>query len=274
MGTNVTPLLAERCRAQDRRRDLPPPDEGAGRGVDPGPQGQPGAAPAGAADLQARDEARPCLGRLHRRRDRRAGRCLHAGREAARSHRTIVLPSEIQLDTKPPMISRPATRSTRSSRPTATDAATRSRCPTGSASARTRSSRCAARRWIHAYQKQVGELHWNGKLGKPPKPALRADTCSTIAARDKAGNQSKPFPFAIAQVRYLIARARRASSCARAASSRCASRPTRRRALDAARPLRDARAPERCISGAEVGRRLPPVRHRRHHAAQCTVVVG
>jgi hypothetical protein len=52
-------------------------------------------------------------------------------------------------------------------------------------------------------QKQAGELHWNGKLGVPPRPVRPGRYLLTVAARDEAGNQSKPFPFAIAQVRYI-----------------------------------------------------------------------
>jgi hypothetical protein len=50
-------------------------------------------------------------------------------------------------------------------------------------------------------QQPNGELHWNGKLkGQPVRPGRYL---MTVAARDIAGNESKPYPFAIAQVRYI-----------------------------------------------------------------------
>jgi hypothetical protein len=55
-------------------------------------------------------------------------------------------------------------------------------------------------------QKQAGEVHWTGKLGlppRPPRPVRPGRYVLSIAAQDEAGNQSKPFPFAIAQVRYI-----------------------------------------------------------------------
>jgi hypothetical protein len=51
-------------------------------------------------------------------------------------------------------------------------------------------------------QKLTGELVWNGKLNLRPAPPGRY--VLTIAARDRAGNVSKPRPFAIAQVRYVV----------------------------------------------------------------------
>jgi hypothetical protein len=52
-------------------------------------------------------------------------------------------------------------------------------------------------------RKTTGELHWTGRLGKPPRPVRPGRYVLTIVARDEAGNESKPFPFAIVQVRYI-----------------------------------------------------------------------
>jgi hypothetical protein len=50
-------------------------------------------------------------------------------------------------------------------------------------------------------QKTSGVLEWNGKLGgRPVRPGRYL---LTVAARDLAGNVSKPVPFAVAAVRYV-----------------------------------------------------------------------
>ncbi len=50
-------------------------------------------------------------------------------------------------------------------------------------------------------QKLSGVLVWNGTLnGRPARPGRYV---LTVAAQDTAGNVAKPFPFAIAQVRYV-----------------------------------------------------------------------
>ena len=122
-----------------------------------------------------------------------------------RSHRTIVLPSPIALDTKPPTVT-VSTRSTRCSRPTATAGATASASPTGSASRRTRSSPsaaggCSSPRAEDDRRARLGrqgqELAGSARQAKPGRYLL------TISAQDRAANVSKGFPFAIAQVRYV-----------------------------------------------------------------------
>lgn len=51
-------------------------------------------------------------------------------------------------------------------------------------------------------QRLTGRLEWNGKLDlKPVRPGRYV---LEAAARDRAGNVSKPYPFAIAQVRYVV----------------------------------------------------------------------
>jgi hypothetical protein len=51
-------------------------------------------------------------------------------------------------------------------------------------------------------QRETGQLVWNGKLNL--KPARPGRYVLTVAAQDRAGNVSKPYPFAIAQVRYVV----------------------------------------------------------------------
>ena len=54
-------------------------------------------------------------------------------------------------------------------------------------------------------QKLTGILVWNGKLKKGGvwRPARTGRYVLSVAAQDRAGNTSKPYPFAIAQVRYV-----------------------------------------------------------------------
>ncbi|MDX6425849.1 MAG: hypothetical protein QOD52_1254 [Gaiellaceae bacterium] len=122
------------------------------------------------------------------------------------SHRIFTLPSEIRLDTKPPVI-------------TVRHPQYPILSPDGDGRHDTFTVPYRINERAHAIlfvrgtrvvytktQKQVGELRWTGKLGKlgqPPKPVRPGRYLLTVAARDEAGNQSKPFPFAIAQVRYI-----------------------------------------------------------------------
>jgi hypothetical protein len=121
-----------------------------------------------------------------------------------RSHRTIVLPSEIQLDTKPPVITvrhpqYPILSPDGDGRHDLFTVPFRI-SERGNAILAVRGTQVEFTRCC----KQVGTLHWNGKLGKPtPRPARPGRYLLTVAARDEAGNESKPFPFAIAQVRYI-----------------------------------------------------------------------
>jgi hypothetical protein len=121
-----------------------------------------------------------------------------------RSHRTIVLPNPIRLDTVPPVI--------KVKRPqypilspdgdhhgdvfrvpyTINEPAHAILYVDGTRVAFTRS------------QRTVGELTWNGKLNGRPARAGPRGYVLTVAARDRAGNVSKPFPFAIAHVRYVV----------------------------------------------------------------------
>jgi hypothetical protein len=120
-----------------------------------------------------------------------------------RSHRTIVLPSEIKLDTKPPVITvhhplYPILSPDGDGRHDTFTVPYRI-SEHGNAILFVRGTQVEFTKCC----KQVGELHWNGRLGLPPRPARPGRYLLTIAARDEAGNQSTPFPFAIAQVRYI-----------------------------------------------------------------------
>jgi hypothetical protein len=120
-----------------------------------------------------------------------------------RSHRTIVLPSEIRLDTKPPVIAvrhpqYPIISPDGDGRHDTFTVPYRS-TEHGNAILFVRGTQVEFTKCC----KQVGELHWNGRLGIPPRPVRPGRYLLTVAARDEAGNESKPYPFAIAQVRYI-----------------------------------------------------------------------
>ena len=52
-------------------------------------------------------------------------------------------------------------------------------------------------------QKLTGVLVWNGKVNGKPLPPRRSGYVLSVAAQDRAGNDSKPYPFAIAHIRYV-----------------------------------------------------------------------
>jgi hypothetical protein len=120
-----------------------------------------------------------------------------------RSHRTIVLPSEIRLDTKPPVITvhkpqypilSPDGDGRRDSFTVPYRINERAHAILSVRGTRVEYTKS---------QKQAGDLHWNGKLGRPPRPVPPGRYVLTVSARDEAGNESEPIPFAIAQVRYI-----------------------------------------------------------------------
>jgi hypothetical protein len=60
------------------------------------------------------------------------------------------------------------------------------------------------RRVLYTLRKpRAGELVWNGKLGRPPRPARPGNYLLEASAIDVAGNRAEPTPFAIVQVRYV-----------------------------------------------------------------------
>lgn len=121
-----------------------------------------------------------------------------------RSHRTIVLPNPITLDTKPPVIT-----------------VKRPQYPILSPDGDGRADRFVTayhlsepgqailnvamkQVWLTRCCKPTGSLVWNGRLGTPAEPAKPGRYLFTAQGRDLAGNTSKPFPFAIALVRYVV----------------------------------------------------------------------
>lgn len=136
----------------------------------------------------------------------------HAVVKLERSHRTIVMPSDIKVDTSPPHITaRPPTKYPIIS-------------PDGDGHADTFRIPYAVSEPAHAIlllrgkqvvymngQKTTGTLVWNGKakVGGVVKPLPPGRYVLAVAARDRAGNQSTGVRFAIGQVRYLtLARTR------------------------------------------------------------------
>ena len=119
-----------------------------------------------------------------------------------RSHRTIVLPSPIRVDTKPPTI-------------TVRHPIYPLLSPDGDGFHDNFRVHYVLNEPAHAIlrvrgrnvvftlgQKLTGELFWNGRLkGRPARPGRYL---MTVAAQDRAGNISKGLPFAIAQIRYVV----------------------------------------------------------------------
>jgi hypothetical protein len=118
-----------------------------------------------------------------------------------RSHRVLVLPSPIRLDTKAPVITvrhpqypllSPDGDGRRDTFTVPYRVDERAHGILSVRGTRVEYTRSA---------KQRGELHWNGKLkGRAVHPGRYL---MTVAARDEAGNESEPYPFAIAYVRYI-----------------------------------------------------------------------
>ena len=121
-----------------------------------------------------------------------------------RSHRTIVLPSDIVLDTRPPRI----TVFPRTKYPIIS--------PDGDGHADTFRVRYRVSEPAHGIlllrgkqvvytlgQKTTGELTWNGKKPGTSRSLPPGRYVLGVAARDRAGNQSPGRPFAIAQIRYV-----------------------------------------------------------------------
>ena len=117
------------------------------------------------------------------------------------SHRVFVLPSPIRVDTKPPVITvrhpqYPILSPDGDGRHDSFTVPYRI-SERGQAILAVRGTRVEL---THS-RKTVGNLRWNGKLNDTPVRPGRY--LLTVAARDVAGNEAKPFPFAIAQVRYV-----------------------------------------------------------------------
>lgn len=121
-----------------------------------------------------------------------------------RSHRTIVLPSDIVLDTRPPRITVSA--------PTKYPIVS----PDGDGHGDVFRVRYRIDEPAHAIlllrgkqvvftlgQKQTGTLTWNGKKPGSSRPLAPGRYVLGVAAQDRAGNRSAGKPFAIAQIRYV-----------------------------------------------------------------------
>ncbi len=121
-----------------------------------------------------------------------------------RSHRTIVLPNPITLDTVAPKV-------------TVKHPLYPILSPDGDHHGDTFRVRYTLDEPAHAImyadgtqvaftksQKLSGDLIWNGRIDAKPVRPRQNGYVLTIAARDRAGNVSKPYPFAIAHVRYVV----------------------------------------------------------------------
>ena len=121
-----------------------------------------------------------------------------------RSHRTIAIPSRIVLDTKPPVITvkhpvYPVIS------PDGDGHADVVRIPYRVNEPAHAVLRVGSQQVVVTYRKPLkGTLIWTGKLGKPPRPAKPGRYVLYVSAIDVAGNASKPYPFAIVQVRYVV----------------------------------------------------------------------
>jgi hypothetical protein len=124
-----------------------------------------------------------------------------------RSHRTIVLPSRIVLDTKPPAI-------------TVKHPQYPILSPDGDGRADSFRFQYTVSEPAHAIlavrgrrvlftlrQKLSGEIVWDGKVKNSQGELVRPHPgryLLTLSAQDVAGNVSKGVPFAIAQIRYVV----------------------------------------------------------------------
>jgi hypothetical protein len=129
-----------------------------------------------------------------------------------RSHRTIVMPSDIKVDTSPPHITaRPSTKYPIIS-PDGDGHADVFRIPYEVSEPAHAILLLRGRQVVYTNgQKEKGTLVWNGKakVGGVVRPLPPGRYVLAIAARDRAGNQSTGVRIAIGQVRYLtLARAR------------------------------------------------------------------
>jgi hypothetical protein len=120
-----------------------------------------------------------------------------------RSHRTLVLPNPIVLDTKPPVITvRKTPHAIISPDGDGHNDSFREAYRVDQPAHGILSVR-GQRVEFTLGQKLTGELIWNGKLGKPSKPVRPGMYVLRASAQDRAGNVSKPYVFAIVQVRYV-----------------------------------------------------------------------
>jgi hypothetical protein len=134
----------------------------------------------------------------------------HAVVKLEHSHRTIVMPSDIKVDTSPPHITaRPGTKYPIIS-PDGDGHADVFRIPYEVSEPAHAILLLRGKQVVYTNgQKTKGTLVWNGKAPGSTKSLRPGRYVLAIAARDRAGNQSTGVRFAIGQVRYLtLARTR------------------------------------------------------------------
>jgi hypothetical protein len=121
-----------------------------------------------------------------------------------RSHRTIVMPSDIKVDTTPPrIVARPTTKYPIVS-PDGDRHADVYRIPYELSEPAHAILLLRGERVLYTNgQKEKGTLVWNGKVPHTARPLPPGRYVLKIAAQDRAGNRSTGVPFAIAQVRYV-----------------------------------------------------------------------
>jgi hypothetical protein len=128
----------------------------------------------------------------------------HAVVKLTRSHRTIVLPSDIDLDSaSPKIVARVRTKYPIVS-PDGDGHADSFRIPYEVDEPAHAILLLRGKQVVYTLgQKRSGTLAWNGKFPGSTRSLPPGRYVLAIAARDRAGNQSKGTPFAIAQVRYV-----------------------------------------------------------------------
>jgi len=128
----------------------------------------------------------------------------HAVVKLERSHRTIVMPSDIKVDTSPPHITaRPSTKYPIIS-PDGDGHVDSFRIPYEVSEPAHAVLLLRGRQVVYTNgQKTKGTLVWNGKAPGSTRSLPPGRYVLSIAARDRAGNQSAGAPVAIGQVRYL-----------------------------------------------------------------------
>jgi hypothetical protein len=121
----------------------------------------------------------------------------------SRAHKTIRLPNEIRIDTKAPtIVVKHPQHAIISPDGDGRKDTFRTRYVLGEAAHAI--LYVNHRRVFYTLRKPLsGQLVWNGKVGKPARPARPGVYLLEASARDAAGNRAKPFPFAIVQVRYV-----------------------------------------------------------------------
>ena len=127
----------------------------------------------------------------------------HAVVKLTRSHRTIVLPSDIDLDTTPPKITvHPATKYPIIS-PDGDGHADVFRIPYSVDEPAHAILLLRGKLVVFTRSRAKGVLVWNGKDPRTGKPLPPGRYVLGVAAQDTAGNRSRSRPFAIAQIRYV-----------------------------------------------------------------------